>query len=171
MAKEIRLEGTDKELSMDIAAEICALFPEEWLPKIYKEKIRSQRTRAYQLDVPERENQAKIQYTLLGIELLVGKRRFACPDLATARYLRIFARIGCREFAVPYDITMISPAADELETSWQRMLLHLEESTEGKPSRSVSQSRSKLIRTMRKTLGEIGAGDVMPLFDRPTKQR
>ena len=156
---------------MDIAAEISAHFADEWLPKIYKEKIRSQRTRAYQLDVPARENQADIQYTLLGIELKVGKRRFACPDLATARYLRVFARLGCREFAVPYDITQISPAADNLETSWQRTLLHLNESTRHRPPRSVSQSRSKLIRTIRQKLEEIGAGDVMPLFNTATRQR
>lgn len=156
---------------MDIAAEISARFADEWLPTIYKEKIRSLRTRAYKLDIPERENQAEIQYTLLGIELKVGKRRFACPDLATARYLRIFARLGCGEFAIPYDITQISPAADELETSWQRTLLYLDEATKDRPSRSVSQARSKLIRAIRQKLMEIGAGDVMPLFNTATRQR
>ena len=85
---------------MDIAAEIRAQLADDWLPNIYKEKIRSQRTRSIVLDVHERENQAEIQYTLLGIELKVGKRRFACPDLATARYMRVFARFGCHEFAV-----------------------------------------------------------------------
>ena len=156
---------------MDIAAEISARFANEWLPQIYKEKIRSLRTRAYKLEIPERENQAEIQYTLLGIELKVGKRRFACPDLATARYLRIFARLGCREFAIPYDITQISPAADELETSWQRTLLHLDEATKDRPSRSISQARSKLIRAIRQKLVEIGAGDAMPLFNTATRQR
>jgi hypothetical protein len=156
---------------MDIAAEISARFADEWLPKVYKERIRSQRTRAYTLDVPESENQADIQYTLLGIELKVGRRRFACPDLATARYLRVFARIGCREFAIPYDITMISPAADELETSWQRTLIHLDESTVGMPPRRVTQARSKLIKAIRSKLIEIGAGDVMPLFNRETRRR
>ena len=156
---------------MDIAAGISARFADEWLPKIYKEKVRSQRTRSFKMDIPERENSAEIQYTLLGIELKVGKHRFACPDLATARYLRVFARLGCREFAVPYDITRISAAADELETSWQRMLLHLEESTHGRPSRSVSQARSKLVKAVRQKLIEIGAGDVMPLFNSPTRTR
>ena len=85
-----------------------------------KKRFVSQRTRVIAArSARARENQAEIQYTLLGIELKVGKRRFACPDLATARYMRVFARIGCREFAVPYDITQISAAADELETSWQ----------------------------------------------------
>ncbi len=156
---------------MDLAAEISARFADEWLPKVYKEKIRTLRTRAYKLDVPERENQADIQYTLLGIELKVGRKRFACPDLATARYLRIFARLGCREFAIPYDITQISPAADALETAWQQTLLRLRDATKDRPSRSVSAARSKLVKAIRVKLFEIGAGDVMPLFNKATKQR
>ena len=156
---------------MDIAAEICASLADEWLPTIYNEKIRPQRTRSVSIEVPERENQAEIQYTLLGIELKVGKRRFACPDLATARYMRVFARIGCREFAVPYDITKISTVADDLETSWHRTLLLLTEITLGRPSKSVSQSRSKLIKAIRHEIAGIGAGDAMPTFSRETKQR
>src|SRR5438132_1673932 len=111
---------------MDVAAEIRAELGDEWLPAVYSSKIRSQRTRSYQLDIARRENSPQIQYTLLGIELKVGRKRFACPDLATARYLRIFARLGCREFAVPYDISTISGLADQLETSWQRSLILLE---------------------------------------------
>src|SRR6185295_4571008 len=107
-------------LTMDVAAEIRAELGDEWLPAIYSSKVRSQRTRSYKLDVPKRENAPQIQYTLLGIELKVARKRFACPDLATARYLRVFARLGCGEFAVPYDISTISGVADELETSWQR---------------------------------------------------
>ncbi len=64
-----------------------------------------------------------IQHTLLGVELKLGRKRLLCPDLATARYLSVFARIGCQDVAVPYDITKISHLADELESSWYRMLL------------------------------------------------
>jgi hypothetical protein len=156
---------------MDIPAEICLSLAADWLPAIYKEKVRTQRTRSLSLDVAARENQAEIQYTLLGIELKVGNRRFACPDLATARYMRVMARIGCRGFAIPYDITKISAAADDLETSWHRSLLLLEKLTSKAPSRSVSQTRSRLIKAMREELAAIGAGDAMPAFDRETKQR
>ena len=156
---------------MDIAAEICASLADEWLPAIYKDKIRPQRTRSVSIEVPEREHQAEIQYTLLGIELKVGKRRFTCPDLATARYIRVFARIGCRDFAIPYDITKISKVADDLETSWQRSILLLAEMTVTRPSRSVSQSRSKLTGAIRFEIAGIGAGDAMPQFSRETKQR
>lgn len=156
---------------MDIAAEISAELDGEWLPRIYKEKIRTQRTRSIELDIPERENRAEIQYTLLGIELKVGKRRFGSPDLATARYMRVFARLGCREFAVPYNITMVSAAADDLETSWHRTLLLAAERTRGKHSRSSALLRSKLIAAMRRQIAEIGPGNPVPRFDRDTQQR
>ena len=151
---------------MDIVAEICASMAQDWLPAIYEKKIRSQRTRSYKLNIPKKENRADIQYTLLGIELKVGRKRFACPDLATARYLRVFARIGCNEFAVPYDITKISPAADEIETSWQRSLVLLE-----RLSSDDVAARSTLIKAIRNEIIKIGQGDAMPLFDRDTKQR
>jgi hypothetical protein len=156
---------------MDIAAKIRTSLADDWLPRLYHDKIRILRTRSVRIDVPEHENLAEINYTLLGIELKVGKRRFACPDLSSARYMRVFARIGCREFAIPYDITQIPAAADDLETAWQRTLLVLAELTGERPSRSISQFRANLIRIIREDLKEIGAGDAMPLFDRETKQR
>ena len=156
---------------MSISSIVRERLGSEWMPAIYSERIRPQRTRAFQLDVPERENDAQIQHTLLGIELKVGRRRFSCPDLATARYLRVFARVGSREFAVPYDITKIGPAADELETSWQRALLLLENELEHKSTRARSQYRSALVREIRNEINAAGAGSRMPSFDRSTKQR
>lgn len=146
-------------------------FNADWLPAIYRDKIRKQRTRSVKLEIPERSNAAEIQYTLLGIELKVGKRRFACPDLATARYMRVFARLGTAEFAIPYDITRISTAADELETSWQRLILAIEKDTAEWPSRRASLAKTTLIKTIREELKNIGAGDAMPAFDRETRQR
>jgi hypothetical protein len=153
---------------MKIAADISASLADEWLPVIYRDKVRSQRTRSYSIEVPKRENRAEIQYTLLGIELKVGRRRFSCPDLATARYLRVFARLGCRDFAIPYDITQISGVADELETAWQRSLLLLEKLSNGDVATS---SRSALVKAIRDEIAAIGPGEPMPLFDRETKQR
>src|SRR5688572_20624279 len=115
----------------------------ESIVTIYAEKIRPVRTRACSLDIPEKEHDAQILHTLLGIELKVGQRRFACPDLATARYMRVFARLGCREFAVPYDITKISTAADELETAWQRSLLILETNSTGSTDQQRRRKRSR----------------------------
>lgn len=135
-----------------------------WIPAIYREKVRTQRTRSYELDVPEKENVAEILFTLLGIELKVGKNRFACPDLATARYLMVFARLGCRDVAIPYDITKISVLADELEVAWQRLLLVHEEANAQMSPQTRGRSRSTLIKLVRNEIAEIGAGDKMPEF-------
>jgi len=152
---------------MDVAAEINSQLADEWLPTIYEKKVRSQRTRAFKLEIPKRENDPRILYTLLGIELKIGRRRISCPDLATARYIRVFARIGCSEFAIPYDITQISGLADELETAWQRALLLLAGSQFADPT----TGRRRLVKSMRDQIAAIGPGEPMPLFDRETRQR
>ncbi|HQX54683.1 MAG TPA: hypothetical protein PLP07_02055 [Pyrinomonadaceae bacterium] len=156
---------------MDRSNTILGALGTEWIPTIYEEKIRSQRTRSYSLEVSERENIAEIQYTLLGIELKVGKRRFSCPDLAMARYLRVFARLGCTSFAVPYDITKISAAADELETSWQKMLLLVDAESDDRSEVARKRLRRTILGLVRKGIADIGAGALMPEFNRQTRQR
>ncbi len=156
---------------MEIAGEIKARLGDEWLPTIYREKVRTQRTRAHRLEVARRENRALIQHTLLGIELKVGNKRFACPDLSTARYLQIFARFGCQEVAVPYDITKISTLADELESSWHKSLLLLEAAVKDKTPSVKGRMRGALIKEMRDEIEKIGAGSLMPEFKQTTKQR
>jgi len=149
--------------------EIRQKLADSWIADLYERRVRAQRTRAFHLDIPERENKPEILHTLLGVELKVGNRRFACPDLATARYMRVFARIGIRDFAVPYDITKISVIADELETAWQRMLLLIESAEVTAAVRS--RLRSALIKRIRNEINDAGPGDMMPKFDRETRQR
>lgn len=156
---------------MDSISQIRGELANIWIPAIYQTKIRSQRTRSFSLDIAEKENDPSILYTLLGFELKVGNRRFASPDLATARYLLIFARLGCREFAVPYDITALSPAADELETAWQHMLLTIESTMKEFSPQVRGRVRAGLIRQIRTEVVSIGAGELMPLFNKPTRQR
>lgn len=156
---------------MEIAAEIKENLGDEWLPSIYREKVRTQRTRAHRLEIASRENRAVIQHTLLGIELKVGNKRFACPDLSTARYLQVFARLGCQEVAVLYDISKISTVADKLESSWYKSLLLLEEAAKAKTPSVKGRMRSALIKEMRDEIAEIGAGALMPEFKQSTKQR
>lgn len=136
---------------------------ELWIPDIYISDVRSMRTRRMAMAIPERENSPDILHTLLGVELKVGKLRIACPDLSTARYLMVFARIGCRDIAVPYDITKISKIADDLETAWQRLNLILE-------GASV-RTRNKAIRLLRDEIASAGSGDAAPEFKQTTKQR
>jgi len=156
---------------MDRLAAIRSHLDSEWIPEIYEAKIRTQRTRSIKIEIPAKPNEAEIQYTLLGIELKVGKRRFAAPDLATARYMRVFARIGVSEFAIPYDITRISVVADELETAWQKLLLLIGTETTDLSESGRSRFRNAAIRSIRENVVSIGAGAAMPTFDRETRQR
>ena len=156
---------------METVSQIREKLNENWLPQIYREKIRTLRTRSFTLGVPANVNRVEIQHTLLGVELKVGNKRLSCPDLSTARYLQVFARIGCEEIAVPYDITKISTFADELESSWQRILLLFEETTKEKVASAKGRLRSALIKEIRTELAEIGAGEKMPEFKQTTKQR
>ena len=153
---------------MSVVDDIRASLGNNWLADLYQE-VRNGRTRSYHLDIPAKENQPEILHTLLGIELKVGNRRFACPDLATARYLRIFARIGCSDFAVPYDITRISVVADAMDTAWHQTLLLVQRYKTS--AIGSARTRSAMIRKLREEIREIGPGDAMPRFDRETKQR
>lgn len=155
----------------DYADQVKAELKDAWLPHIYAERIRKLRTRAYTFERLSSRSRVEIQHTLLGVELKVGRRRMLCPDLATARYLSVFARAGCKRVAVPYDITKISPLADQLESSWHRMFLLADHLTEGKPDALSSRIRRILITKIRAEVVETGAGPRTPSFKQSTKQR
>ena len=144
---------------------------ETWLPRIYRERIRKLRTRAYHFDNPKASDRVVIQHTLLGVELKIGRRRLLCPDLATARYLSVFARIGCSDVAVPYDITKISHLADELESSWYRMFLLVEQEARAESARFQARLRGLLIAKLRAEIEAAGPGTRVPEFRQTTKQR
>ena len=119
----------------DLVAEIKRMLGEQQISAIYRDRIRSIRTRSYKLNGSTRKVVVEVMHTLLGVELKLGKRRLLCPDLATARFLAVFARLGVAETAVPYDITQISRLADDLESSWFRMLMLAEHLTVGRSER------------------------------------
>ena len=150
------------------ADQIKALLNEAWLPQIYRERVLKKRTRSYHFGALARGARVEVQHTLLGVELKVGRRRFLCPDLATARYLSVFARASCQDVAVPYDITRLSHIADELESSWQRMLLLIEHHV---PEPLRTRIRGLLIARLRVEIAEAGAGTAIPEFKQSTRQR
>src|SRR6266853_2038353 len=120
--KSMTLTSPFRERSPDeLLTKIENTMGESWLPRIYRNRILTLRNRSYAFPAPARRRSRQatpeIQHTLLGIELKVGHQRMLCPDLATARYLAIFARAGCAAVAIPYDITRISQLADELDSS------------------------------------------------------
>jgi len=144
---------------------------ETWLPRIYRERILKLRTRSYQFEDAKPSERVVIQHTLLGVELKVGRRRLLCPDLATARYLSVFARLGCKAVAVPYDITKISHLADELESSWYRMLLLVEQEARVESTRFRGRLRGLLLAKIRTDIEAAGPGTRVPEFRQSTKQR
>ena len=146
------------------AEQIREKLGETWLPRIYRERIRRLRTRSYHFEAANPKARIVIQHTLLGVEVKIGRRRLLCPDLATARYLSVFARVGCSDVAVPYDITKISHLADELESSWYRMLLLVEQEAAKETPRFRNRLRGLLIAQVREEIAAAGAGTLMPEF-------
>ncbi|MGE0127449.1 MAG: hypothetical protein AB7U82_05005 [Blastocatellales bacterium] len=154
-----------------IAAEIKRQMGDQLISALYRGRIRAARTRNYQLNAPAKKVAIEVMHTLLGVELKIGKRRLLCPDLATARYLSVFARLGVVEVAVPYDITQISRLADDLESSWYRMLMLVEHLTVEQSERFRNKVRAALIADERNGIIEAGAGPAIPQFNQNTKQR
>lgn len=154
----------------DIAGEINRQLGDLSVAVIYRDKIRTQRTRQYELRAPRKKSSVEVLHTLLGIELKVDNRRLLCPDLATARYLSVFARLGCDVIAVPYDITQVSRIADELESSWHRMMLLIDHFTDTHTERLRSTVRRRLITETRAAIEQLGAGSKFPDF-KPVRRR
>jgi hypothetical protein len=165
-AEQTRSSPADK-----LVARLRDEMGEEWPPRLYRERVLTLRTRSHALPPAKPNGAVEIQHTLLGIELKAGRRRLLCPDLATARYLRVFARAGLSEVAVPYDITKISRLADELESAWQRMLLLADRLAEGRTANARARLRSAAARAAKKELAEAGAGAAIPQFRQDTRQR
>jgi hypothetical protein len=153
----------------DIVAEIRRMIGEHSIETVYEQRVLTQRTRRY--DLSGRGSRVDVLHTLLGIELKVGEKRLLCPDLATARYLSVFARLGCESLAVPYDITQVSRLADELESSWHRMMLLVDHLTSGRSERLRAVVRRRLVGDIRERIAELGSGARYPQFDQSTRQR
>jgi len=154
-----------------VAQRVKAILDTEWIPAIYREQVLTDRTRRYALKCPNGAQRVEIVQTLLGIEVKVEGRRLLVPDLAIARYLAIFARVGAEAVAVPYDITRISQLADRLERSWRGLLRLVEQMTEGRSPAFRSRVRSRLMRWMREEVRALGAGAPYPSFEMKARRR
>ncbi len=154
-----------------IVVQIKEALGEVWPGTFYRQRILTLRTRSHQVFPASRGATVEVQHTLLGVELKVGRRRLSCPDLATARYLSVFARAGCSNVAVPYDITKISCLADELESAWQRMLLLAEHLTEERGRSFQRRVVTAVVGEARREIEQAGAGAAIPQFKQDTSQR
>ena len=151
--------------------QIKTALDDSWLPQVYVERVLKSQTRAYEFPNLPQSTKVEIHHTLLGIELKAGRRRMLCPDLATARYLSVFARLGCDRVAIPYDITRISLVADELESSWHRTWLVADQFTSARNEAFRARVRRQIIAKVRDEITEVGAGPDVPQFKLSTKQR
>ena len=154
----------------ELAGKIEHDLGESWLPRIYRDRVLKLRTRSYHFEGLQKSARVTIQHTLLGVELKVGRRRLLCPDLATARYLSVFARLACSDVAVPYDITKISRLADDLESSWFRVSLLTDVEAKDKSDQFRARLRGLLFATIRSEILAAGSGTRIPEFRQSTKQ-
>ena len=153
------------------AEQVKAELKDAWLPSIYRKRVLQMRTRSYYFGPLPKRPSCEIQHTLLGVEIKIGRRRLMCPDLATARYLSVLARGGCEYVAVPYDITKTSQLADELESSWHRMLLMADKTAAAESDRFRNRLHGLLIAKLRAEVAAAGAGTAVPEFKQSTRQR
>ncbi len=155
----------------NLLSDIEETMGDSWLPRLYSELILKIRTRSYEFSMLPKRAEPQIYHTLLGVELKVGRRRMLCPDLATARYLAVFARLGSQAVAIPYDITKISLVADELERSWHRMLLLADSMTTDRTLAFRTRVRKLLIAKVLAEIAAAGPGPRIPEFKQSTRQR
>ncbi len=99
-----------------------ALYPHEGgqqgIVDIYRIEVIPSKTRNIQL--LGRKCSARVMHTFLGFEVQAAYKRIQCPDLVTARYLRLFLELGCRRIRLPYDPTVTARIIDELESALSR---------------------------------------------------
>ena len=164
MSDEVRKVLSQRMTAEECAERVKAELQETWLSLIYRNRVLKTRTRSYHFGPLPAKPLTEIQHTLLGVELKIGRRRLFCPDLATARYLAIFARVGCQDVAVPYDITKTSRLADELESSWHRMLLLADRSAAKESDRFKAKVHGLLIAKLREEIEAAGPGTPVPEF-------
>ena len=69
-----------------------------------------------------RKGPARIINTLLGFEVQASYKRIHCPDIVTARYLKLFTELGCHTIKLPYDPTLTALLIPEFEAAVERIV-------------------------------------------------
>ncbi len=115
------------------------------LGRTYGEEVLPERTRVVSL--PGRKCEPRILNTFLGFELQVAQKRITCPDMSTARYLRIFAEVGMPSVRAPYDPTLTTCVLPQLEQALRKIKdLLLEENLDRKQHQSKLRNIYRKIR-------------------------
>lgn len=117
----------------------------EKLGRTYGEEVLSGPTRVVSL--PGRKCEPRILHTFLGFELQVAQKRMTCPDMSTARYLRLFAEIGMPSVRAPYDPSLTTGVLPQLEQSLKNIKdLLLKENLDRKQHQSKLRNIYRKIR-------------------------
>jgi len=87
------------------------------LIELYRNEVLPQKTRTVRL--LGTKSDANIIQSLLGYEVQARHKRVNCPDLVTARYLKLFSEIGCHSIRIPYDPTATARLIPLMESSYQ----------------------------------------------------
>ena len=90
---------------------------------LYRQKVLTQQTRTIRL--LGRKSPARIIHTLLGFEVQACYKRIHCPDMVTARYIRLFSELGCRSIKLPYDPTRTADLIPQFEAMLDRIAGHI----------------------------------------------
>lgn len=91
----------------------------EKLARCYEEQVVSLRTR--RVELWGRKCEPRTMYTFLGFEVKFGPKRVTCPDMTTARYLKIFGKLGMDSIQIPYDPTQTARVVPILERAMDRI--------------------------------------------------
>lgn len=89
------------------------------LVEIYKCEVLPIKTRTLRL--LGKKSAAATNRTLLGFEVQASYKRIHCPDLVTARYLKLFTELGCSSIRLPYNPAVTERLIPELESSLNRL--------------------------------------------------
>jgi hypothetical protein len=119
------------------------------LMQIYRGEVLSVRTR--EVTLLGRKCDPRIMYTFLGFELKAGRKRVTCPDITTARYLKVFAELGMACVKVPYDPTRTARLVPVFESLLERIKTDVAHD-EGDPRRRLRLLRAAYTRTRRELL-------------------
>jgi hypothetical protein len=93
--------------------------------ELYRREVVPIKTRTIQL--LGRKGPAAIHHTLLGYEVQASYKRIHCPDLVTARYLKLFSELGCRTIRLPYDPTITARLIPLFESATEALAREVRE--------------------------------------------
>jgi hypothetical protein len=102
------------------------------LVEAYRDQVLTQKTRT--IPLLGRKAAAKIMHTLLGFEVQASYKRIQCPDMATARYLRLFSELGCHSIKLPYDPTHTEKLIPKFEAMLEGVKEEIREAFPGDPA-------------------------------------